>query len=126
MQYVISASLLLAAVIHILPISGLFGLNRLEKLYGVAVTDKNTEILLRHRAVLFGLLGVFFALAAMFPVLRLFAFGAGLISTVSFLVVARIVGGYNRQLSRVVAADIIAIASLVIGLLLSMLSDGGA
>jgi hypothetical protein len=126
MQYVISASLLLAALIHILPISGVFGLNSVAKLYGVAVTDNNTEILLRHRAVLFGLLGACFALAAMFPVLRPFAFGAGLISTVSFLVVARSVGGYNRQLSRVVAADIIAMASLAIGLVLHVLADGGA
>ncbi len=126
MQYVMSASLLLAALIHILPISGLFGPKSLEKLYGVAVTDKNTEILLRHRAVLFGLLGAFIALAALVPVLRPFAFGAGLISTVSFLIVARLVGGYNAQLSRVVAADIIAIASLAIGLVLYVLSDGGA
>ena len=126
MHYVISASLLLAALIHILPITGLVGTRRLELLYGVVVSDPNTEILLRHRAVLFGLLGAFLALAAIRPVLRPLAFGAGLISTVSFLLVARSVGGYNRQLSRVVAADIIAVVALVIGGVLHVLSDGGA
>jgi hypothetical protein len=124
MHYIISIALLVAAVIHVIPLSGVLGGKRLEQLYGVALKDPNTEILLRHRAVLFGLLGLLLAAAAYHAELRTLAFCTGLASTISFLIIARMCGGYNAQLSRVVAADIVAIAALLLGGLLHRLSQG--
>ena len=121
MQFIISMSLVLASIIHLLPLSGVLGGKRLEQLYGVAISDRNTEILLRHRAVLFGLLGLLLAAAALYSALRTLAFGAGLASTISFLGIARMSGGYNGQFSRVIAADILAIAALVVGSVLHAL-----
>ena len=57
MRYFISATLLVAAVIHLLPLVGVVGPTRLSELYGITVSEPNIEILMRHRAVLFGLLG---------------------------------------------------------------------
>lgn len=114
----LSACLLISAVIHLLPLAGIRGRDRLTALYGVPVTEPNLEILLRHRAVLFGLLGAFLLYAAFVPSVQGLALLAGSISVVSFLVLAFAVGPYNAQLGRIVSADWIALGALVIGVLL--------
>ena len=116
MRYVVPATLLVVAVIHLLPLSGALGPEQLAKLYGISVSDRNLLILLQHRAVLFGLLGVLLAWAAFVPALQLPAFIAGLVSVGSFLVAAWRVGGYNAELGRVVVADLVATVLLAVGL----------
>ena len=115
MHYVVTASLLIVAVIHLLPVSGVLGAKKLEALYGIPVAEKNLEILMRHRAVLFGLIGSFFAVAAFVPHLQFSALVLGFVSVVSFLWLARSVGGYNSQVKRVCAADGVALVGLVVG-----------
>jgi hypothetical protein len=80
----------------------------------VAAEDPNVWILLQHRAVLFGLLGVLLIVAAFRPELRAVALIAGLVSTVSFLAIAWGVGGYNAQVARVVVADVLALVLLLV------------
>ena len=112
---VVTAALLVAAVIHLVPLVGVLGAARLEALYGLPVTDPNLAILMRHRAVLFGLLGAFLAIAAFRPALQGAAFVAGFVSVVSFLGLAWSTGGYNDLVGRVVTADIVALVSLMVG-----------
>ena len=115
MQHVVTVSLVIVAVIHLLPLPGVLGQQRLETLYGLSIVDRNLEILMRHRAVLFGLLGMFMLAAIFFPQLQVAAFLLGYVSVLSFLWLARSVGGYNGQVGRVFAADVVALLSLVIG-----------
>lgn len=115
MRHTLTAALLVAALIHLLPLSGVLGAERLATLYGVPVADANLMILMRHRAVLFGLLGVFLGVAAFIPELQATALVAGAISVVSFLWLAVSVGGYNAAIARVVVADLVALVSLVLG-----------
>jgi hypothetical protein len=115
MQIVVSASLAIAAVIHLLPLAGVVSAKALAHLYGLPFEESNLQILMRHRAVLFGLLGVFLMIAAFTPRLQTLAFAAGLVSAGSFLWIAFAVGGYNALLQRVVVADIIAVACLLVG-----------
>ena len=107
------ACLTLAGVIHLLPLPGVLGAGQLTRLYGVAADDPNVGILLQHRAVLFGLLGVLLIAAAFRHELRAVALIAGLVSTLSFLVIALNAGGYNSQVARVVAADVVAVVLLL-------------
>lgn len=116
MQYVVPAVLVIVAVIHLLPLPGVFGREQLQALYGVAIADSNLVILMRHRAVLFGLLGVFFLVAAFEPRLHVAAFAVGVVSVVSFLWLVPSVGGYNAQVARVFRADIVALVCLVVGM----------
>jgi hypothetical protein len=114
-RHLSSAMLLIVAIIHLLPLIGALSASRLTSLYGIAFDEPNLEILMRHRAVLFGLLGGFFALAAWRQALQTLAYGAGFASVLSFLLMAWTVGGYNAQLSRVFAADLVALGCLLVG-----------
>ena len=116
MRTVVSATLILVAIIHLLPLAGVLGSDRLGSMYGITVDDPDLLILMRHRAVLFGILGGFLAVAAFIPAMQPAAFIAGFLSVVSFLWLAWSTGGYNASIGRVVVADVIALALLVLGL----------
>jgi hypothetical protein len=115
MKYVVSIALLVAGVIHLLPLPGLLGAERLASLYGLAFDDANLVILMRHRAVLFGLLGAFLVVAAFVPGLQPAAFVGGFVSVLSFFWLTWSAGNYNAAIGRVVTADIVALVALVIG-----------
>ncbi len=115
MQHLVSACLLLVALIHLLPVVGVLGGPRLERLYGVDVREPNLALLLRHRAVLFGLLGVGLCAAALQPALHGLGLGAGLVSVLSFLVLAGRPGSLNPPLRRVFSVDLAALALLLLG-----------
>lgn len=114
----IAGLLLVVAAIHLLPLVGLISLDRLSAMYGVSITDNNLAILMRHRAVTFGLLGGFFAYAACKPSLQPLAFTAAFISITSFLYLAASVGGFNEAIHRVVIADAVAMVALAAAVLL--------
>ena len=116
MRYVTPAALILVAIIHLLPLSGVLGPERLAALYGISVDEPNLLILMRHRAVLFGILGVFMVVAAWTPRLRSAAFAMGFVSVVSFLWLAWSTDGYNADVGRVVTADLVALFFLIVGL----------
>jgi hypothetical protein len=115
MKYLVSAMLVVVGVIHLLPLSGVLGGERLASLYGLQFNEPNLEILMRHRAVLFGLLGAFMVFAAFKPAYQTAAFIGGFISVVSFFYLAWSVGSYNAQVGRVFIADVVAFVCLVVG-----------
>ena len=114
-RYLAPAMLVVVGFIHVLPLSGVLGAERLASLYGLAFSELNLEILMRHRAVLFGVLGVFLIFAAFRPPLRTIAFIAGFVSVVSFLWIALSAASYNDRIARVVTADIVALICLIVG-----------
>lgn len=116
MRYLISVTLILAGLIHLLPVSGMIGPERLSALYGIGFEEPNLAILMRHRAVLLGLLGAFLIAAAFLPALQPSAFALGFASVLSFLFLAWSTGNYNPNVAKVVAADVVAAVLLVIGL----------
>jgi hypothetical protein len=83
MRHFVSAMLVIAGVIHLLPLPGIMGAERLAQLYGVSLSEPNVALFMQHRAVLFGLLGLFLILAAFRPALQRLAFAAGFASVVS-------------------------------------------
>lgn len=115
MRYLVMISLCVAAIIHLLPLMGVLGGYRLQNLYGITIEGPDLQILMRHRAVLFGLLGLYLAAAAFVPALQPSAFAAGLVSVLSFLLLAWTTAGYNTSIARVVAVDVIALVALLMG-----------
>ena len=108
-----SAMLIVVGVIHLLPLPGVLGAGRLARLYGTVIEDPDLIILMRHRAVMFGLLGALLVAAAFRAELRGVAYVAGFVSVVSFLAIAWSVGGYGPAVGRVVAADVVALVLLL-------------
>ena len=115
MRFVVPSVLILVAVIHAFPVVGVLGATKLSQLYGIAVQDPNLELVLRHRAVLFGLLAAFLAYAALRPELHRLALVAGFVSVISFLVLAQPSSSLNTALTTVVRVDWLALALLVVG-----------
>jgi hypothetical protein len=116
-QYFISAMLLVAAVIHLLPLSGVLGAARLQALYGLSFREPSLLILMQHRAVLFGMVGTALTFAAFHRPSQLLALGLGFVSVVSFLTIAWMVGDYNAAIQRVVKADLVALVCLLLAAL---------
>lgn len=115
MKHVSVVALLIAGLVHLLPVPGVLGAPALARLYGVEVADPNTAILLQHRALLFGVLGVLMLRAIAVPSLRMPVLVVALCSAASFVVVALWVGGYNAAIARVMAADVVASIFLAAG-----------
>ncbi len=118
-------ALLLAAVgvIHLVPVSGLLGNDALARLYGVTITTPDLEILMRHRAVLFGIVGGLLVAAAFMHRLQPVAILAGLMSIASFLWIAWTVGDYGSAIAGVVRVDIVALVALIAAAALRMYTN---
>ena len=104
-----------AARAHPIPVAG--G-ERLSLLYGVDVSESNLSVLMRHRAVLFGLLGGFFIAAAFVADLRVSAFVMAFVSIASFFYLAWSAPELNSQVRRIVIADVVAAVALAIAVAL--------
>lgn len=120
-DHIITGAMLVVAIIHLVPLSGVFGADRLAALYGFEVADRNLEILMRHRAVLFAILGTFFAYAAFEPTLQPTAFVAAFVSLASFFYLSASVGGFNEAIRRIVVADVVAAVALAVAVILYLL-----
>ena len=114
MNYLITGMLLIAGIIHLLPLVGVLGATHLVSLYDVKIEDPNLLILMRHRAVLFALLGAFLVYASIKPPFQAVAILGGLVSTAAFLWLAVTISDYNSSLTKVVYADVIAVVCLLI------------
>lgn len=115
LKFLVPVALIVVGVIHLVPLTGALGVGRLNSLYGITISDPDLSILMRHRAILFGLLGAFCLYAAVKPSLQLLALSAAAVSVVSFLYLAYATGGYNEELRRVFVADVLAAAFLALG-----------
>ena len=114
MPLTVRALFVVVALVNLLPLSGVLGAARLEALYGMPFQDAGLLLLMRHRAVLFGLVGGLLLAAAFMPTLRRTAATIGLGSMLSFVALAFPPGEHAAALQRVVWVDVA--ASVLLGL----------
>lgn len=112
--------LLAAGLVHLLPVAGVLGGSRLQALYGVAVDDPAVALLLRHRAVLFALVGAALIAAAAWPPARVAGACVGVVSLGSFLLLAWLTGPTTPALARVFRIDAVLLPLLVLALVAVM------
>lgn len=115
MRIAIAGLLGLIGVINTLPLIGVVSASRLGALYGVPWTDPTTILLLRHRAVLFGIIGGFILYSAFKPGLQPLAMLAAGVAMGSFLLLGGQSGG---ALATVVLMDRIGLAALALAAIL--------
>jgi hypothetical protein len=114
MRFVVSIGLLIAAVIHLVPVVGVLGAAKLSALYGIDANDPTLAILMRHRAVLFGLLGGFLAVAAFVPAYQVAALVMGAVSAAAFVVIAWVTPSASSAITTIVRGDLVALAGLAL------------
>lgn len=114
-DWCIDAALLVSAIVHLTPATGLIGGEAVLRLYGVAIADGNMDLLLRHRALMFALIGTPMLLAAISGQWRGAAILLALINTVGFVVLAWPGTNLTPELQRVMRID----AALILPLLIA-------
>ena len=114
---------LIVGFVNLLPILGALSASRLQALYGLVFEDANLLILMRHRAILFGIVGGLVIISAFHAPLRPIGVGVGLVSMLSFVLIAYSIGDYNAELRRVVLIDLVASALLIAAGLTSRLAS---
>ncbi len=112
MNITITASFVVAGLIHLLPLAGITGAAAIERLYGMRITEPDLLIVLRHRALLFGLLGMCLLIAPFRPAWQLPVLAIAVVSAAGFVILALLTEGYSQAIWRVVIADCIALATL--------------
>ena len=112
-------------LINALPLVGVLGSAQLASLYGQTVSDPDLLLLLRHRAVLFGLLGALLIAAAFRVQLRTVATIAGLISMASYCLLALPLDTHGGELQRVFWVDVVALPLLAVAWWLSRTETNG-
>ena len=109
----LSTCLWFAAMIHLLPLPGLLGTTQLQQLYGLGDLDPASELLLRHRAWMFALLGGWLIAASRLRSPRPAAIVITLLSDLGFLLL-----GFSSELTpaleRVLYIDVLSIALLLV------------
>ena len=113
--------MILVGIINFLPVLAVTSIDRLAFAYDIDVSGPDMEILLRHRALMFGILGGFIIYAAFKPALRNAALWMAFISMAGFVILAGMVGGYNASMQSVVNMDFLALAALVVIVVLNIL-----
>ena len=114
----VSATFLLVGLVNAATVAGLLGGSALRRLYGTTPADPATAVLLRHRAVLLGLLGAALVVAAFVPAWRIPAGTAGLVSMVVFVVLAPPRRGLPAGITRTAVIDVL-LSVLLAGALLA-------
>ncbi len=118
MQKLSTALIIFAGLVNFAPVGGVLSVGFMHSLYGVAFEDPVLIILMRHRAVLFGMLGCLLFAAAFHAPLRPVAYAAGLISMLSFIVIVWLIGDPNAELTRAAVFDGVASVGLLGAVLL--------
>lgn len=113
MKWLVMGLMLAVAVLNLIPVVGVVSSARLTSMYGVEVTSPELELLLRHRAVLFGIVGLLVGAGALIDGWRAPAVAVGLVSMLSFVVLQQLIGEVAAPLRRVVVADGVGSLALV-------------
>jgi hypothetical protein len=124
MESIFRITLFIAGLINLLPSLLAFLPEKIAKSYGIDIPNSNYELLLRHRAVLFGIIGGLMIYSAIAKKHYEIATTAGLISMTSFIILYFLIDkGINSELKKVMIIDVVATAILCIGLILFLLKS---
>ncbi len=114
----ITSCLVIVGLINFLPLVGVHSAQRLEDAYKIALTSNDLIILMRHRALLFGVLGGFILYSAFVPSYQTAAMTMAGISMAGFALLVHSVGGSNDSIHQVLTVDYVGLFFLLIAALL--------
>jgi hypothetical protein len=113
--HLVTGALVVVGLINLAPVLGVISGARLQALYGLPLDNPDLVLMLRHRALLFGLLGAFILVAAFRPSLQPLAFGAAFISMAGFIVLGWPPGAHGAPMQKIFYADLLGLLLLAVG-----------
>lgn len=122
-EFFFRIGLFVAGMINFMP--GLLAVlpDRISKSYGIATPDASLELLLRHRAVFFAMIGGLMLYAAISKNYMELSAVLGLVSMISFILLYFLIGGeISQELSKVMKIDVFALLLLLISFVLYKIS----
>ncbi len=113
--------MLIIGVIHIIPLKGLLGKERLNYLYGIEIHDKSLEILMQHRAAMLGIFGLLFIFSAFNRKYQKLGIICAYLSVLSFLILT-FLSPVNPEVFRVVIVDTVVLVMTIFATVLYFIS----
>ncbi len=124
MELIYRIALFIAGLINLLPALLAFLPDKISKSYGIEIPNANHELLLRHRAILFGIIGGLMIYSAIVKKHYQLSTIAGLVSMTSFIILYFLIGkDINSELKKVMMIDVVATLILCIGFILFLLKS---
>ena len=123
MKRAISIILVAVGLMNLYPIIGVLSADALTNLYGVTIFDNDLLILMRHRAVMLGIIGIFMVIAAFRPNLQSVAIIAGLTSMMAFVGLTLGAGDSGESVNKVMLADVLGSLALFVVIFLRWMSS---
>jgi len=105
--------LFIVGTINLLPVIVFFDATKTARLYGLPIEGESLTILMRHRAVLLGLVGLALIAAAIKPEFRVLAIALALISKLAFIFLTFTASDYTAEIRQVALIDVGAIVLLL-------------
>jgi len=115
---IISIILFIVGVINLLPVIVFFCPTQTARLYGVPIDGENLIILMRHRAILLGLIGSALIFGAIKPEARIPAIAAALTSKTAFIFLVWTSATFSSEIRQVALIDVAAIVLLIVVLII--------
>ncbi len=112
MNKAITICLIIVGVINFIPTIAIISAQKLEAAYSIKLISNDLIILLRHRALLFGILGGFILYSVKATSYQGAAMIMAGISMLGYVVLMFTVGGYNEALYKVLIIDVVGIVIL--------------
>jgi len=114
--------LCLVGLINFIPVIGVISLEKVNQLYGLSASDNNLALLLRHRALLFGIVGGVIIYSVFNAQYQNLAMVLAALSMVGFMVLSMLIGGTNEELLKVFKADIAGVLLLIAAFVLKLVA----
>lgn len=122
MNTAIFVLLFIVGLINFLPVIGILSAERLSSAYSIGLASHDLVILMRHRALLFGLIGGFMLFSLFKPTYQTPAMVMAGISMVGFLYFVWAADGNNASIAKIMLIDILGIICLLLAVLFKYLN----
>ena len=118
MGKVLTLCLVVVGLINFIPVVGVLSAAQLENAYQITLLSADMEVLMRHRALLFGLLGGLVLFSAFKAVYQNVAMVMAGISMVGFALLVLSVEAVNPAVFKVLLVDVVGIFFLTVAIII--------
>ncbi len=118
MNMAVAILLFVVGVINFLPVIGVLSAAKISQAYSIELPSNDLIILMRHRALLFGVVGGFILYSVFVPSYQFAAMLMAAITMIGYLYFVWAVGGYNDSILKVAMVDVLGIVCLALAVVL--------